>query len=79
MSRNKFIQFWRYLVAKKFNPPGHRALREIPRVELSPVFEVALTDPMRIKEIGDIIAQIVLLGRSRRRSTVTKSEVQNAA
>lgn len=66
-------------MAKKLNSPVQRTMREIPRVELSPVLEIALTDPMRLKEIGDIVAQIVLLGRSRRRSVANKVEVQNAA
>lgn len=66
-------------MAKKINPSGHRTKREIPRVELIPVQEIALSDPMRIKEIGDIVASIILLGRTRRKIRENETEVFNAA
>lgn len=66
-------------MAKKLNPSADRTKREIPRVELIPVHGIALLDPMRIKEIGDIVANIVLLGRARRKSKESDAEVLNAA
>lgn len=66
-------------MAKKLNPSAQRTKREIPRVELIPVHGITLLDPMRIKEIGDLVAKLVLLGRVRRKSKECDAEVLNAA
>lgn len=49
------------------------------RVYLNPATESVASDPLRLSEIADLVAQIVLLGRSRRRVSKREREEQNAA
>ena len=49
------------------------------RVYLNPATESVANDPQRLSEIADLVAQIVLLGRSRRRVSKRVREEQNAA
>lgn len=49
------------------------------RVYLNPATESVANDSQRLSEIADLVAQIVLLGRSRRRVSKRVREEQNAA
>ena len=54
-------------------------LRDLPRLELIPVAEEINSDPLRIKEIHDLVAQVVLLGQKLGRPSKKEEIDQNAA
>jgi hypothetical protein len=66
-------------MAKKLGSHGLHVKRDLPRVHLIPAKDLDASDPMRQKEIVDIVVQIILLGRCRRRPSKKDMETKNAA
>lgn len=80
MNLNKFILIWRKYMARKTSRVGDKPKLDWLRVQLNPVTGVSDSDPMRLKEIHDLIARIVLLGNKRGRTSKKEMEgVQDAA
>jgi hypothetical protein len=79
MSLSRFIQTVRSFMARKSAGVGKYASSEQLRVHLIPAKDSTVADPLRLNEIADLVAQIVLLGRSRRRVSKEEKEGQDAA
>jgi len=79
MNLNKFVQYWSTLMANKVTPFGSRKNPELPKIEWFPVGDTAVNEPLRDKEIHDLVAQIVLLGKKRGRPSKPEEADQDAA
>jgi hypothetical protein len=79
MNLIKYLRIWWCNLAKVRRVKANRALGELPRTELIPVIEMMDSNPIRYKEIHDLVAQIVLLGQKRGRPSKQEEEDQNAA
>lgn len=66
-------------MAKALARVGVKSKYDIPRVELIPVQGKFDSDPLRIREIQDLVAKIVLLGSKRGRPCKTEEGVKDAA
>jgi len=66
-------------MAKRFATLSKRAKRAIPKLEMIPVQDSPGQDPLRLKDLDDLIAQIVLLGRRKERRGVSRDKEQNNA
>ena len=66
-------------MARKAARDGESATPASLRVQLSPATDSVANDPLRQSEIADLVAQIVLLGRSRRRKSYREKEITDAA
>jgi hypothetical protein len=66
-------------MARRTARGGTKANLDQLRVFLVPAADSVATDPLRLSEIADLVAQIVHLGRSRRRVSKKEKEGQDAA
>lgn len=66
-------------MAKRIAALSSAAKRAIPRVELIPASVSADQDPLRRKDLDDLIAQIVLLGRRKGRCKPQRDEEERDA
>jgi hypothetical protein len=66
-------------LAKKISVNSKREPREIPAIEWIATQEISDQDPLRMKDLDELITKIILSGRSQRKPASCEEEVQNAA
>ena len=66
-------------MAKKLARAATQAAPEMLRVQLIPTTNLSASDPLRLKEINELVAQIVLLGQKRGRPSRKEEVNQDAA
>ncbi len=79
MSLSRFYKGLEIALAKVRQAVGRKVLRELPRIQLIPVIQTTSIDPLRTKEIADLAARIVMIGKKRGRPSKHEEEVQDAA
>jgi hypothetical protein len=79
MNLIRFSPNWSLKLAKKILAISKREPREIPAIEWIPTQEISDQDPLRMKDLDELITKIVLSGRSQRKSVSCEEEVQDAA
>lgn len=79
MSLSRFCKRLEIALAKIRQVVGRKAQRELPRIQLIPVIQTTSNDPLRTKEIADLAARIVLIGKKRGRPSKREEEMQDAA
>jgi len=67
-------------MAKRIKAAVIQQIKDLPRVYLIPINTVSSTDPMRLKEISDLVARIILYSNKRGRPSKHQEEgYQDAA
>ena len=79
MNLNKFIQKWSHYMAKILKSRGQPRTFELPRVDLIAVPLEESSDPMRDKEIRDLLAKMILLAHKRGRPSAETLEEESSA
>lgn len=71
---------WSINMAKRIKSAVIQQSKNLPRVYLIPIFQSASSDPMRLKEISDLVARIILYSNKRGRPSKQQEEdYQDAA
>lgn len=79
MTLVRVLQIWSLSMAKRLSSRAIKCMDQLPPIQLIPISSVEGTDILRVKEIEDIVAQIVLIGQKRGRPSRKEEETKDAA
>lgn len=79
MIQNKLFQLWSHLMAKKDGRNSNKKDKQLPTVTIAPTNDEAALCPLRINEIQDLIAEIIILGKKRGRPSSHQEEFKDVA
>ena len=79
MKQNKFFQLWSFIMAKKNGSNSKKQTEKLPKLIIAPTNNESASCPMRIKEIQDLVAEIIILGVKRGRPVKSEGELEDVA
>jgi hypothetical protein len=79
MKQNKLFQLWSTVMAKKTGSNSKKQNRPLPQIFIEPTNDETASCPLRIKEIQDLVAEIIILGTKRGRPSRSEEELKDVA
>jgi hypothetical protein len=79
MKQNKIFQLWRSNMVKKTGSNSKSEDKPLLKIIITPTTDESALCPMRIKEIQDLVAEIIILGMKRGRPSHKQEELKNVA
>lgn len=79
MKQNKLFQLWSYMTAKKIGNNSKSKIEELPEITIAPTTDEKTLCPIRIKEIHDLVTEMIILGVKRGRPSRYEEELKNVA
>lgn len=79
MKQNKFFQIWSFIMAKKNGSNSKKENKPLSKVFIAPTNNESASCPLRIKEIQDLVAEIIVLGVKRGRPAKDERELEDVA
>jgi len=79
MKQNNLFQLWSRLMATKDGKNSKNKEKQLPNITIAPTNNEAALCPLRINEIQDLIAEIIILGKKRGRPSSHQEEFKYVA
>jgi hypothetical protein len=79
MKQNNFFQLWRTIMAKKIGSNSKKQNETLLKIIIAPTDDESSACPLRIKEIQDLVAEIIILGIKRGRPSKKNEELKDVA
>lgn len=79
MKSNKLFQLWSSIMAKKIGSNSKSETEILPKITFAPTTNESAMCPLRIKEIHDLVAEIIILGVKRGRPSHSQEELKDVA
>jgi len=79
MKQNKFFQLWSSIMAKKTGSISKKSNEQLPKIFIVPTDNASASCPLRIREIQDLVAEIIILGSKRGRPSSRTEELKDVA
>lgn len=79
MKQNKIFQLWRSNMMKKTGSDSKSEDKPLLRIIIEPTTDELAMCPLRIKEIKDLVAEMIILGMKRGRPSQKQEELKDVA
>lgn len=79
MKQNKIFQIWRSNMVKKIESDSKSEDKPLLRIIIEPTTDESALCPLRIKEIKDLVAEMIILGMKRGRPSKKEEELKDVA
>lgn len=79
MKQNKFFQLWSFIMAKVTRQKIQKDQSLLPKIFIEPTTNEEALSASRIKEIQDLVAEIIILGLKRGRPARKDEELKDVA